>query len=129
MLNVEETPRGSGTGFVWDAEGHVVTNYHVVEGGDHWKVTLADNSTWDAELVGGEPRRDAAFDVPVVDTLGAGDVWHGAFALALAEGRDEPAALRIASAAAAIKVQRPGGRAGVPTRAELDDFLAAHPTA
>lgn len=60
VLNVEETPRGSGTGFVWDAEGHVVTNYHVVEGGDHWKVTLADNSTWDAELVGGEPRRDLA---------------------------------------------------------------------
>jgi sulfofructose kinase len=74
-------------------------------------------------------RRYAAFDVPVVDTLGAGDVWHGAFALALAEGRDEPAAMRIASAAAAIKVQRAGGRAGVPTRAELDDFLAAHPAA
>ena len=64
--------------------------------------------------------------VPVVDTLGAGDVWHGAFALALAEGQGEAAAVRFASAAAALKVQRAGGRAGAPTRAELDEFLAAH---
>jgi len=60
LFNAAESPRGSGTGFVWDTDGHVVTNFHVVEGGDRWKVTLADNSTWDAELVGGEPRRDLA---------------------------------------------------------------------
>jgi sulfofructose kinase len=77
----------------------------------------------------GAPRHYAAFDVPVVDTLGAGDVWHGAFALALAEGRDETAAVRSASAAAALKVQRTGGRAGAPTRVELDAFLAARPAA
>jgi sulfofructose kinase len=77
----------------------------------------------------GEPRRYAAFDVPVVDTLGAGDVWHGAFALALAEGQGEAAAVRVASAAAALKVQRAGGRAGAPTRAELDVFLAARTAA
>jgi len=77
----------------------------------------------------GQARHFAAFEVPVVDTLGAGDVWHGAFALALAEGRDEAAAVRIASAAAAIKVQRPGGRAGAPTRVELDTFLAARAAA
>lgn len=64
-----------------------------------------------------------AFKVRAVDTLGAGDVWHGAFALALAEGRGEAAAIRHASAAAAIKVQRPGGRAGAPTRAEVDALL------
>jgi sulfofructose kinase len=64
-----------------------------------------------------------------VDTLGAGDVWHGAFALALAEGRPEPAAVRFASAAAALKVQRAGGRAGAPTRGELEAFLATQPTA
>jgi sulfofructose kinase len=69
--------------------------------------------------------RHAAHAVPVVDTLGAGDVWHGAFALALADGRDERAAIRQASAAAALKVQRHGGRGGAPTRAELDTFLAA----
>jgi sulfofructose kinase len=65
--------------------------------------------------------------VPVVDTLGAGDVWHGAFALALAEGRPEAIAVRHASAAAALKVQRPGGRAGAPSRVERDQFLASHP--
>jgi sulfofructose kinase len=70
-----------------------------------------------------------AFEVPVVDTLGAGDVWHGAFALALAEGRDETEATRFASAAAALKVQRSGGRAGAPLRAEVDTFLAARPVA
>jgi sulfofructose kinase len=70
-----------------------------------------------------------AFEVPVVDTLGAGDVWHGAFALALAEGRDEAEATRFASAAAALKVQRSGGRAGAPRRAEVDTFLAARPVA
>ncbi len=66
-----------------------------------------------------------AFRVTAVDTLGAGDVWHGAFALALAEGLDETAAVRAASAAAAIKVTRPGGRAGAPTRAERDALLSS----
>jgi sulfofructose kinase len=73
----------------------------------------------------GEVQHHPGFDVTVVDTLGAGDVWHGAFALALAEGRAEAAAVRFASAAAALKVQRSGGRSGAPVRAELDSFLAA----
>ncbi len=72
----------------------------------------------------GEHRHLPGHRVPVVDTLGAGDVWHGAFALALAEGQNELAAVRFASAAAALKVQRAGGRAGAPTRAELDQFLS-----
>lgn len=80
-------------------------------------------------LARGQSSHCAAFEVPVVDTLGAGDVWHGAFALALAEGREESAAVRIASAAAALKVQRVGGRAGAPNRAELESFLAARPAA
>lgn len=67
-----------------------------------------------------------AYRVNVVDTLGAGDVWHGAFALALAEGRDEPTAVRFAQGAAALKVGRRGGRAGAPARAELDRFLDSH---
>ena len=64
-----------------------------------------------------------AFAVRPVDTLGAGDTWHGAFALALAEGRAEREAITFASAAAALKVQRFGGRLGVPTRAEVDRFI------
>jgi len=64
-----------------------------------------------------------AIPVRAVDTLGAGDVWHGAFALALAEGAPEPEAVRFASGAAALKCTKAGGRAGVPTRAETETFL------
>jgi sulfofructose kinase len=78
---------------------------------------------------GGAIRHVPGFDVDVVDTLGAGDVWHGAFALALAEGCREGEAVRRASAAAAIKVQRRGSRSGAPTRDELENFLASRPAA
>lgn len=65
-----------------------------------------------------------AFAIEAVDTLGAGDVWHGAFALALAEGAAPREAIRLASATAAIKCTRFGGRAGAPSRAEVETFLA-----
>jgi S1-C subfamily serine protease len=55
-----EIPRGAGSGFVWDREGHVVTNFHVVAAGDGWEITLADQSTWRAELVGTAPEKDLA---------------------------------------------------------------------
>jgi sulfofructose kinase len=71
-----------------------------------------------------EPRAMAAFPIKAVDTLGAGDVFHGAFALALAEGRDEEEGLRFAAAAAAIKCTRFGGITGAPTRAEVEALLA-----
>lgn len=58
--NVTEIPSGSGSGFIWDLEGHIVTNYHVIEKADRATVTLADQSTWDAELVGAEPNKDLA---------------------------------------------------------------------
>ncbi|NNG05243.1 MAG: hypothetical protein HKM95_14260 [Inquilinus sp.] len=64
-----------------------------------------------------------AFPVAIRDTLGAGDVFHGALALALAEGQPIEAAVRFASAAAALKCTRPGGRAGIPSRAEVDTLL------
>lgn len=67
-----------------------------------------------------------AFAVETVDTLGAGDVWHGAFALALAERMSEREAVRFASATAALKCARFGGRSGTPSRAELERFLAQH---
>jgi sulfofructose kinase len=66
------------------------------------------------------------FAVNAVDTLGAGDVWHGAFALALAEGQREPQAVRFASATAALKCTRFGGRAGTPSRPEVEAFLKEH---
>lgn len=74
---------------------------------------------------GGAPvRRVPALAVEVRDTLGAGDVWHGAFALRLAEGADALDAVRFANVAAALKCTRFGGRAGTPTRAEVDAALA-----
>lgn len=74
-------------------------------------------------LEGDAAVRTHAFEVEVADTLGAGDVWHGAFALALGEGRGEAGAIRFANAAAAIKCTRTGGRAGTPTRDEVENFL------
>jgi S1-C subfamily serine protease len=59
-LNVMEIPRGTGSGFVWDREGHVVTNYHVIQYADRAQVTLADGSVWPARLVGAEPSKDLA---------------------------------------------------------------------
>lgn len=64
-----------------------------------------------------------AFAVEVVDTTGAGDVFHGAYTLALAEARPVPEAMRFASAVAALKCRYPGGRAGIPSRAEALAFL------
>ncbi|MCF8245365.1 MAG: trypsin-like peptidase domain-containing protein [Saprospiraceae bacterium] len=58
--NVMEIPQGSGSGFVWDKEGHVITNYHVIQGADKAQVTLADRTTWDATLVGAAPEKDLA---------------------------------------------------------------------
>lgn len=70
----------------------------------------------------------AAFPVHSVDTLGAGDIFHGAFALAITEGQDIRSALRFASAAAALKCTRHGGAYGCPQRAELEAFLGQAPT-
>ena len=58
--NVTEIPRGTGSGFVWDMKGHIVTNYHVIQGADRATVTLADRSTWEAKLVGIAPEKDLA---------------------------------------------------------------------
>jgi S1-C subfamily serine protease len=59
-MNVQQVPRGTGTGFVWDERGHVVTNFHVIQGANGARVTLADQSTFDAELVGAFADRDLA---------------------------------------------------------------------
>lgn len=58
--NVTEIPQGTGSGFLWDNAGHVVTNFHVVRGASGARVTLNDHSTYDAELVGTAPNQDLA---------------------------------------------------------------------
>ncbi len=74
----------------------------------------------------GAVRETAAFPVHTVETLGAGDIFHGAFAVAITEDRDIEAALRFASAAAALKCTRFGGAFACPQRAEVEAFLAKH---
>jgi sulfofructose kinase len=69
-------------------------------------------------------RQTPAFPVHTVDTLGAGDVFHGAFALAITEKQDLPEALRFASAAAALKCTRFGGAFAAPQRAEVEELLS-----
>jgi len=59
-LNVQQVPQGTGTGFVWDAQGHVVTNFHVIQQANAARVTLADQTSYRAELVGAFPDRDLA---------------------------------------------------------------------
>lgn len=59
-LNAMEIPQGTGSGFVWDSEGRVVTNYHVISDASRIEVTMADHSTWKARLVGAAPDKDLA---------------------------------------------------------------------
>jgi sulfofructose kinase len=69
-------------------------------------------------------RETPAFPVHTVDTLGAGDVFHGAFALAITEDQNLVDALRFASAAAALKCTRFGGAFAAPQRAEVEELLS-----
>ncbi len=80
--------------------------------------------TWAAQ--GGAAGHQPAFVSEVVDTTGAGDAFHGAFAWALADGRSASECARVAAAVSALKCRRLGARSGLPTREELDAFLAAH---
>ena len=71
-----------------------------------------------------QPVHQPAFAVPVVDTTGCGDVFHGAYAAGLVQGLPPAERVRFASAAAALKATRPGGQLGSPRWAEVMAFLA-----
>jgi ribokinase len=77
-------------------------------------------------VAGGKAEWVRPFSVKAIDTVGAGDCFNGAFAVALLEGRDPWTAARLASAAAAISVTRRGAQASMPSREEVDDFLVQH---
>jgi sulfofructose kinase len=89
----------------------------------HAGVTLgAEGYLWRTSV--GEQGYQPAFAVrPVIDTTGAGDAFHGAFAWALAHGRNDAECARIAAAVAALSVRRLGARAGLPLREELEALL------
>ncbi|KAH7301024.1 hypothetical protein KP509_23G008400 [Ceratopteris richardii] len=59
-LDVMEVPQGSGSGFLWDKKGHVVTNYHVIRGASDLRVTLGDQSVYEADVVGYDEDKDVA---------------------------------------------------------------------
>ncbi len=87
-------------------------------------VTLGENGSigWDGKQL----YRQAAFPVDVVDTTGAGDVFHGAFAYKYVNGGNWPECMRFASAVSALKCTKFGGRTGIPTLAETEKFLREH---
>ncbi|MBD3672908.1 MAG: trypsin-like peptidase domain-containing protein [Planctomycetaceae bacterium] len=60
QLSVGERPSGIGTGFIWDQNGHIITNFHVIQGADGASVQLADESVYDANVVGVSPEEDLA---------------------------------------------------------------------
>lgn len=87
-------------------------------------VTCGAEGCWYLGAGGKAPRHQPAFPVEVVDTTGCGDVFHGAYAAALAQGVALPDRVRFAAAAAALKATQPGGQAGIPTRPIVEAFLA-----
>ena len=58
--NVREIPQGAGSGFVWDKNGLIVTNFHVIAGASRLMIELHDNSTWEADIIGVAPEKDLA---------------------------------------------------------------------
>ena len=59
-MNVQEIPSGTGSGFVWDDRGHIITNFHVIENASRFQVTLSDQTTWPGDVVGYAPGKDLA---------------------------------------------------------------------
>ena len=59
-LNLYQIPQGTGSGFVWDINGDIITNFHVIQNADSAQVTLADQSNWKARVVGVAPDKDLA---------------------------------------------------------------------
>jgi S1-C subfamily serine protease len=59
-LDVQQIPEGTGSGFVWDKDGHIVTNFHVIRNASGAVIVLADGSSWQGRLVGSYPAKDIA---------------------------------------------------------------------
>lgn len=76
-LNTMDIPRGTGSGFVWDKDGHIVTNYHVIMNGNRARVTLADTTTWDASVVGVAKNKDLAVMKIAAPASKLRPVWVG----------------------------------------------------
>jgi S1-C subfamily serine protease len=109
---------GTGSGFVYDAEGHIVTNYHVVENAQELSVTLADGKTYPATVVGADPSNDLAVirieaeDLPTSLALGDSDILRvGQFVVAIGNpfGQEGTLTVGVISALGRV-IQSPDGR-------------------
>ena len=107
-LNAVEIPQGTGSGFVWDTSGRIVTNYHVISDANRIQVTMADGSTWRAGLIGAAPDKDLAvlqIDAPgnILRPIGIGNsgnllVGQKVFAIGNPFGLDQTITSGIISA-------------------------------
>ena len=86
-------------------------------------MTCGAKGCWFLDSQAASPHHLPAFRVRALDTTGCGDVFHGAYAAALARGCSLVELLRFAAAAAALKATRRGGQAGIPNRREVEAFL------
>jgi sulfofructose kinase len=86
-------------------------------------LAVTDGENGALYLENGKVCHEPAFKVEAVETNGAGDVWHGALAVAILEGQAPGSAVRFANAAASVKSSRLGGRAGIPSRNEIAGLL------
>lgn len=104
-----EVPSGSGSGFIWDTQGHVVTNFHVIQGVKQVTVTLHDHRRFEATVVGAEPRKDIAVlklhdapadlkPIPVRDKLEPLEVGQKTLAIGNPFGLDQTLTTGIVSA-------------------------------
>ena len=89
-------------------------------------ITCGAAGGWYLEPGGRVARPFSAFRIQAVDTTGCGDVFHGAYAVALARGLPLMERLRLASATAALKARKRGGQAGIPDGRTVERFLAKH---
>lgn len=89
-------------------------------------ITAGRQGCWFSEM--GKPAQHIpAFQVDVVDTTGCGDVFHGAYAASIARGSSIRDSVIIASASAAMKATQPGGRAGIPSLTEVENYIQKNP--
>lgn len=130
--NIYEIPSGTGSGFVWDNRGHIVTNFHVIQNAFRAQVTLSDGSTWDAEVVGTEPRKDLAVlrikaDVPLrpLPIASSDDLKVGQYVFAIGNpfGLDQSLTTGIISALG----REINSVAGVPIRDVIQTDAAINP--
>ena len=131
--DISEIPRGTGSGFIWDKQGHIVTNYHVIQGADRAQVTLSDRTTWQAKLVGVAPEKDLAvlkIDLDVKASLplplGSSDnlrVGQSVYAIGNPFGLDQTLTTGIVSALGR-EIQ---SVAGIPIRDVIQTDAAINP--